>query len=159
MVCDVFDINRSCYYDHCDRCKRVDVERLELRAKVNQKFKLSRRSAGSRTIKTMLNDDGIEIGRFKVRRLMAEIGLICKQPGPHAYKQAIVERPDIRNILDRQFDEDDVNQVWCGDITYGAPSLRKLLWKMLSGLEHVWNASRTTLEETNWMPALCYGRA
>lgn len=67
---------------------------------------------------TMLKEDGIEVGRFKVRRLMAEIGLICKQPGPHAYKQATVERPDIPNVLDRQFDVDDVNQVWCGDISY-----------------------------------------
>jgi putative transposase len=118
MVCDVFDINRSGYYAHRDRHKQVDVERLELRAKVNQKFKLSRSSAGSRTIKTMLNEDGIEIGRFKVRCLMAEIGLICKQPGPHAYKQATVERLDIPNVLDRQFDVDDANQVWCGDISY-----------------------------------------
>ena len=107
----------------------------------------------------MLNEDGIEIGRFKVRCLMAEIGLICKQPGPHAYKQATVERLDIPNVIDRQFDVDDANQVWCGDISYSAPSLRELLRKMLSGLEHVWNASRITLEETNWMPALCYGRA
>ena len=35
-----------------------------------------------------------------------------------AYKQAIVERPDIPNILNRQFDVDDVDQVWCGDISY-----------------------------------------
>jgi len=118
MVCEAFDINRSCYYAYRDRRRLVDVERLELRAKVNQKFKLGRSSAGSRMIKTMLNDDGIEIGRFKVRRLMAEIGLICKQPGPHAYKQATVERPDIPNILDRQFGVEDVDRVWCGDISY-----------------------------------------
>ena len=59
----------------------------------------------------------------------------------------------------RHFTAARSNQVWSWDITYCAPSLRKLLWKMLSGLEHVWNASRITLEETNWMPALCYGRA
>ena len=63
-----------------------------LRAKVKQVFKISRSSAGSRTIKTKLNEQGIQIGRFKVSHLMAEIGLICKQPGPHAYKQATVER-------------------------------------------------------------------
>jgi len=70
----------------------VNVERFELRAKVKQKFKLGRSSAGSRMIKTMLNEVGIEIDRFKVRRLMVETGLICKQPGPHACKQATVER-------------------------------------------------------------------
>ena len=66
----------------------------------------------------MLNEQGIEIGRVKVRRLMAEMGLICKQPGPHAYKWATVERLDIPNVLDRQFDVDDTDQVWCGDIGY-----------------------------------------
>jgi hypothetical protein len=37
----------------------------------------------------MLNDEGVLIGRFKVRRLMSELGLTCKQPGPRAYKQAM----------------------------------------------------------------------
>ena len=118
MVCEVFEINRSCYYNYQENRKRVDIERMLLKTKVNQAFKISRSSAGSRTIKTMLNDQGIEIGRFKVGRLMAEIGLICKQPGPHAYKQATVERLDVPNVLNRQFDVKRPNQVWCGDITY-----------------------------------------
>lgn len=50
-------------------------------------------------ITTMLNEECVVIGRFKVRRLMGELGLICKQPGPHAYKQATVKRPDIPNRL------------------------------------------------------------
>uniref|UniRef100_UPI001CC14E70 transposase n=1 Tax=Pseudomonas aeruginosa TaxID=287 RepID=UPI001CC14E70 len=37
----------------------------------------------------------VTIGRFRVRRLMRELGLVSKQPGSHAYKQATVERPDI----------------------------------------------------------------
>ncbi len=39
----------------------------------------------------LLSEEGITAGRFKVRRLMSELGLICKQPGPHAYKQATVD--------------------------------------------------------------------
>ncbi|KPX30403.1 hypothetical protein ALO77_04868 [Pseudomonas coronafaciens pv. garcae] len=58
------------------------------------------------------------MGRFKVRGLMRELGLISKQPGSHAYKKATVERPDIPNILNREFDAPAPNQVWCGDITY-----------------------------------------
>src|SRR5690625_6248270 len=49
---------------------------------------------------------------------MSELGLVCKQPGAHAYKHAIVERLDIPNRLDRKFDVKQPNQVWCGDITY-----------------------------------------
>lgn len=66
----------------------------------------------------MLQAEGVAIGRYKVRKLMEESGLICKQPGPHAYKQATVERPDIPNHLDRQFNPDRPDRVWCGDITY-----------------------------------------
>ena len=94
------------------------MKRLQLRSKVNELFTKSGGSAGSRTIVGMMRDEAIEIGRFKVRRLMSELGLICKQPGPHAYKQATVERPDIPNVLNREFEPDRANQVWCGDITY-----------------------------------------
>ena len=94
------------------------MKRLTLRALVNQKFTQSRGAAGSRTIKAMLNQDDIQIGRFKVSRLMKECGLSCKQPGSHSYKKATVERPDIPNKLDRQFTVKAPNKVWCGDITY-----------------------------------------
>ncbi len=36
----------------------------------------------------MLRDGGETIGRFRVRKLMRELGLVSKQPGSHAYKQA-----------------------------------------------------------------------
>ena len=66
----------------------------------------------------MMQEDGEQIGRFKVRGLMRELELVSKQPGSHAYKQVTVERPDIPNILNREFEVSAPNQVWCGDITY-----------------------------------------
>ena len=118
MVCAAFDVSRSSYYDYRQRRGRIDVERLALKAKVNRLFSKSRSSAGSRTMVGLLSEEGIAAGRFKVRRLMSELGLICKQPGPHAYKQATVERIDIPNHLAREFVVDQPDQVWCGDITY-----------------------------------------
>ena len=118
MVCNAFDVSRSSYYEYRQRRNRVDVERLVLRSDVSRLFAKSRRSAGSRTLKGLLNDEGIAIGRFKVRSLMNELGLICKQPGSHAYKQATVERLDIPNHLAREFTVERPDQVWCGDITY-----------------------------------------
>lgn len=51
----------------------------------------------------MMKEDGMQIVRFKVRKLMREMNLISKQPRSHAYKKATVERPDIPNVLDRGF--------------------------------------------------------
>ncbi|MGK9063772.1 IS3 family transposase [Stutzerimonas chloritidismutans] len=118
VVCSAFDVARSCYYAHRLRRRRVDVRRVALRSRVNELFSQSRGSAGSRSILGMLRGDGVTIGRFRVRRLMRELGLVSKQPGSHAYKQATVERPDIPNRLNRDFAVQNPNQVWCGDITY-----------------------------------------
>ncbi|WP_153604216.1 IS3-like element IS222 family transposase [Pseudomonas aeruginosa] len=118
VVCSAFDVARSCYYVHRLRRRRVAARRVALRSQVNQLFSQSRGSAGSRSILGMLREEGVTIGRFRVRRLMRELGLVSKQPGSHAYKQATVERPDIPNRLNREFATEHPNQVWCGDITY-----------------------------------------
>ena len=118
LVCRVFGVGLSSYYERRQRHKNIDTERVTLRAKVNELFTKSRSSAGSRTLVAMMREEGIKIGRFKVSRLMREVGLVCKQPGTHAYKKATVERPDIPNELNRQFNVTQPNQVWCGDITY-----------------------------------------
>ncbi|WP_312728672.1 IS3 family transposase [Stutzerimonas kunmingensis] len=118
VVCSAFDVARSCYYAHRLRRRRIDARRVALRSRVNELFSQSRGSAGSRSILGMLREEGVEIGRFRVRRLMRELGLVSKQPGSHAYKQATVERPDIPNRLNREFAVQRPNQAWCGDITY-----------------------------------------
>lgn len=94
------------------------AEKLHLRSRVNELFTQSRSAAGSRSIMLMMKEDCLQIGRFKVRKLMREMNLISKQPGSHAYKKATVERPDIPNVLNREFAVASPDQVWCGDITY-----------------------------------------
>ena len=96
----------------------VNRERLQQRSEVRRLFKESRSSAGSRTLMSSLRDLGHQIGRFKVRSLMKEAGLVSKQPGSHAYKAAPYERPDIPNLLAREFAVAQPNHAWCGDITY-----------------------------------------
>ncbi|PMN88437.1 transposase [Enterovibrio norvegicus] len=118
MVCGVFGVAMSSYYDHRQRRQLINAERLHLRSETKRLFTLSRRAAGSRSLVEMLRELGHQVGRFKVRRLMKEAKLISKQPGSHNYKQATVERPDIPNQLNREFTVDTPNQVWCGDITY-----------------------------------------
>jgi len=118
MICAAFDIAPSSYYEHRQSHQIVDVDRLLLRSKIKELFRLSRNSAGSRSLVGMMREQGHIIGRFKVSRLMTEANLVCKQPGPHKYKIANVERVDIPNHLDREFAPCAADQVWCGDITY-----------------------------------------
>ncbi len=117
-LCKVFDVTRSCYYAQRLRRRMPDVERLRLRSRVSELFSQSRSAAGSRSILSLMREDGEQLGRFKVRSLMRELDLVSKQPGSHVYKRATVERLDIPNTLNREFDVPAPNQVWCGDITY-----------------------------------------
>ena len=66
----------------------------------------------------MMREHGIEIGLFKVRNLMSEMKLVSKQPCSHAYKKETVERPDILNVLKKEFTVSAPNEDWYGDITY-----------------------------------------
>ena len=118
MVCQAFGIKRSSYYDYRRSKHRINRRRLALKAHVYRAFKLSRSGLGSRGIRDLLASEGIEVGRYLIRRLMKESGLICKQPRPHKYKKATVEHVHIPNRLNRKFDVQQPNQVWCGDITY-----------------------------------------
>lgn len=88
------------------------------RSRVHELFVESRISAGSRSIIGVMREQGIAIGRFKVSRLTSELGLICKQPGSHAYRRATIEHMAIPKRLNRQFVVGATNRVRCGDNTY-----------------------------------------
>lgn len=118
LLCSVFEVSRSGYYTYRQKRQSPDVERLVLRSRVNELFSRSRSAAGSRGILFAMREEGIEIGRFEMRKLMNEMNLVSKQPGSHAYKKATVERSDIPNVLGRAFSVSAPNEVWCGDITY-----------------------------------------
>ncbi|RCW94909.1 putative transposase [Marinomonas foliarum] len=118
ILCGLFDVSRSSYYDNLKREQKIDTERLTLRSLVTEYFNDSRGAAGSRTLQSILQNEGYTIGRFKVRSLMSEASLHSKQPGAHRYKKTGGECLDIPNHLNRQFNVSTPNQVWCGDITY-----------------------------------------
>ena len=112
MVCALFDVSKSAFYDWL--AKPVDEGRTMLRQRVLRIFAESKGSAGSRSIVAILRRERVRIGRFK----MEELQLQSKQPGRHRYKVTTAERPDIPNTLAREFKPSEANQVWTGDITY-----------------------------------------
>jgi putative transposase len=121
VLCRVMGVSRNGFYDHLNRRKRRDKDpiRVFLKARIGSIFKQHRGSYGSRRILNQLNDEGHQIGRFKVRSLMRELGLKAKQP--KRYKVTTDSRhsfPVAPNLLDRNFDVSEPNKVWATDITY-----------------------------------------
>jgi len=49
---------------------------------------------------------------------MTELDLVSTQLPKHKYRKAHKVHAEIPNLLDRQFNPEQPNQVWCGDVTY-----------------------------------------
>jgi putative transposase len=79
---------------------------------------MGRGSAGARTLSTLLRKEGKEVGRYKAGKLMKEAGLSSRQPGKHRYR--VCDRASLlaENHLNRCFEVETPDSVWCGDITF-----------------------------------------
>ena len=117
-LCALFEIPRSSYHYRLKHRGITKPERALLREKVIEIHSRSRGSAGARTIAGQLNQAGENVGRYKAASLMKEVGITSKQPNKHKYKISEDISKIAPNRLNRQFDVETVNQVWCGDVTY-----------------------------------------
>jgi transposase InsO family protein len=113
-------VSRSGFYDYLDsREKPDDPGKAALKARIAAIFKEHRGQYGSRRILNQLKDEGHQIGRYRVRRLMRILGLKAK--APKRYKATTDSRhsfPVVPNLLNRKFDVDEPNKFWTVDITY-----------------------------------------
>ncbi|PSU42013.1 hypothetical protein C9J12_29265 [Photobacterium frigidiphilum] len=123
-LCVLFEIPRSSFHYRLKHRGVTKPERALLRQKVVDIHSRSRGSAGARTISGQLNQAGESVGRYKAASLMKEVGIVSKQPNKHKYKISEDVSKIAPNRLNRQFDVEAVNQVWCGDVTYGVPGVQ-----------------------------------
>ena len=78
-----------------------------------------RQSLGSRQLMQQLRKEGFEIGGYRVRILMKQLGLSVKN-----LKRFVVttdsrdQQPVAANLLNREFEPAARNQVWTTGITY-----------------------------------------
>jgi len=122
VLCRVMRVSRSGFYDYLKRGNHGPVHdpgAETLKSRVRQIFKLSKSSYGSRRMAKQLKAEGHEVGRFKARRLMRELGL--KAQAPRRFKVTTDSRHSFHvapNVLNRQFDVQSRNTVWTADISY-----------------------------------------
>lgn len=122
VLCDVLAVSRSGFYDYLERCRLacVDAEEMALLARVKAIHRASGGCYGSRRLAKQLQADGYAVGRCQARRLMKRAGVAVRRrtsrrpqttDSRHGYGVA-------PNELARQFDVDQPNVAWVGDITY-----------------------------------------
>ena len=122
VLCAVMRVSRSGFYGDLKRYKcghNSPSGQTALRNRIKAIFDQSKGSYGSRRIVKQLKAEGYQIGRYKVRRIMRQLGLVAKIP--KRYKLTTDSRhshPVAANVLNRNFQVDQPNKVWTADISY-----------------------------------------
>jgi putative transposase len=119
-MCKVLKLARSGYYAWC---KRQDSPRKQENAVLSEQIKeihqSSRQTYGSPRIHAALIAKGFRIGRQRVVRLMAKLGIYAHSK--RKFKVTTDSKhhlPIAENVLDRNFTTTEPDQVWVADITY-----------------------------------------
>ena len=122
VLCALMRVSRSGFYDYLHRHTSGSghgPKDVGLCTRIKEIFDMSKSSYGSRRIVKQLNTEGHQIGRYKVRRIMRQLGLKAKTP--KRFKRTTDSRHSFvvaPNVLDRNFDVDVANKVWAADISY-----------------------------------------
>ena len=120
ILCRVLEVSRSGYYAWRARKPSArDLEDERLRPKVVEAFQTGRGTYGSPRVRDELVDQGFEIGRKRVARLMREMGLQGVTPRKfRTTTNSDHDHPIAENVLDRNFEASGPNEKWATDITY-----------------------------------------
>jgi transposase InsO family protein len=122
VLCKVMRVSRSGFYHYLQvHNQGPDGSQVDavVKARIKAIFKEHRSSYGSRRMLKQLRAEGFRMGRYKVRRLMRQLGLMAKNR--RRYKVTTESRhsfPVAANLLERRFDVAEPNTVWTADISY-----------------------------------------
>ncbi len=121
LMCSVLEVSPSGYYDWKKRLPSArSVRHAQLTAQVKVAFDASRQTYGSPRITRELIDQGTQVCRNTVAKLMREAGLAGRMPKRFIPRttDASHAHPIAPNELDRQFTPGRGMPAWVSDITY-----------------------------------------
>jgi putative transposase len=119
-LCRMLEVSRSGYYEWLRRppSPRAAADQ-QLQEKVQRYFAQGRGTYGTRRIKHLLAQEGLQVSRRRIGRVLAQAGLRCKTrrkfKAPTAAGQAQTVAP---NQLNREFTVQTPDMSYVGDITY-----------------------------------------
>lgn len=119
-MAELLNVSKSGYYRHLKRMPgKRSQENTFLLTKVKEIYTQGRQCYGSPRITARLQQQGYRVGHNRVARLMKENQLQAKSKRKRVYTtDSRHSRPIADNVLNRQFQVLEPNQVWAGDLTY-----------------------------------------
>lgn len=120
ILCRVLRVSKSGFYAWLRRKpSNRDLEDERLRPKIVEAFETGRGTYGSPRVPRELVDQGDEIGRRRVARLMREMGLQGLSPRKFQVTTNSKHGNEVApNALDRDFSAAKPNEKWATDIAY-----------------------------------------
>ncbi|MCF1458689.1 MAG: IS3 family transposase, partial [Shewanella sp.] len=121
LQCQVLGVSRNGYYQHKKRLdsRAVDPAHGEMIELVKETAKSSKDTYGSRRMKRVLNALGYPVSRNKARKLMREAGVKARQRKKYKVTtNSNHQQPVFENLVDREFDVAEPDQVYAADVTY-----------------------------------------
>jgi putative transposase len=118
-MCRLLEVSRSGYYEWRNRPPSAQVDtNQQVQEKVQRYFAQGRGTYGTRRIKHLLAQEGLQVSRRRIGRMLAQAGLRCKTrrkfQAPRASGQAQTVAP---NQLNRELTVHVPDTVYVGDIT------------------------------------------
>jgi transposase InsO family protein len=118
-MCQLLEVSRSGYYEWRSRPPRAQAKvAQEVQDKIQRYFAQGRGTDGTRRIKHLLAQDGLQVSRRRIGRWLAQAGLRCKTrrkcKAPKTSGQAQTVAP---HQLHRECTVHAPDQVYVGDIT------------------------------------------
>jgi putative transposase len=119
-MCRLLEVSRSGYYEWLSRpCSAQAEAEQQLQDKVTRYFAQGRGTYGTRRLKHLLAQEGLQVSRRRIGRVLAQAGLCCKTrrkfKAPTAAGQTQTVAP---NQLNREFTVQVPDTLYVGDITY-----------------------------------------
>jgi len=120
-MCQVLGVSSSGYYDWRGRpASERQRANEKLLAAIRQEHRVSRQTYGSPRIHAALQQQGLEVGRHRIARLMQASGLVGK--APRRKRPVTTQRAEgvlaAPNVLAQDFTASKPNEKWLADITY-----------------------------------------
>jgi putative transposase len=119
-MCQLLEVSRSGYYEWLSRPPRAQAQvDREVQDKIQRYFAQGRGTYGTRRIKHLLAQDGLQVSRRRIGRLLAQAGLRCKTRRTFKAPKTSGPAPTVApHQLNREFTVQAPDKVYVGDITY-----------------------------------------